>query len=64
MEKKKKKTVSMPLVLYIVAATLLLFSTVGSTRAALTYSSENYEMQIEVPSIGVSHDTDITCISK
>ena len=54
MEKKKKKIMSLPLALYVAAAILLLFSTVGSTRAALTYSSENYEMQIEVPSIGVS----------
>lgn len=40
--------------LFAASAVLLLGSTVGSTRAALTYYSENYEMQFDVSSIGVS----------
>ena len=36
------------------AAVLLLGSTVGSTRAALTYYSENYSAQMNMQSIGVS----------
>lgn len=36
------------------ALVLLLLSTVGSTRAALTYYSDYYEMQVNVSNIGVS----------
>ena len=36
------------------AVCLLLFSAVGSTRAALTYYSETYSAQIDVQSIGVT----------
>ena len=36
------------------AAVLLLGSTVGSTRAALTYYSENYSAQMNLKHIGVS----------
>ena len=36
------------------AMLLLLGSTVGSTRAALTYYSENYVAEITVSQIGVS----------
>lgn len=36
------------------AAVLLLSSAVGSTRAALTYYSENYSAEVTVSSIGVS----------
>lgn len=39
--------------LLVAAAALLLASTVGSTRAALTYYSD-YELQVTVPSIGIS----------
>lgn len=42
------------LVLFAGAAGLLLFSAVGSTRAALTYYSETYSAQIDVQSIGVT----------
>lgn len=35
------------------AAVLLLASTVGSTRAALTYYSENYGVEVQVANIGV-----------
>lgn len=39
--------------LFAASAALLLASTVGSTRAALTYYSD-YELQVTVPSIGIS----------
>ena len=51
---KKKKLWSSPVLFLGAAAVLLLMSTVGSTRAALTYYSDNYEMNVEVSSIGVS----------
>lgn len=54
MKRKKKSFLTKSFLLFGAAAALLLASTVGSTRAALTYYSENYEMRIEVPSIGVS----------
>lgn len=54
MRKKKNAFLNKSFLLFAASAVLLLMSTVGSTRAALTYYSENYEMQIEVPSIGVS----------
>ena len=54
MRKMKNRVLTKSFLLFGAAAALLLTSTVGSTRAALTYRSENYEMQIEVPSIGVS----------
>lgn len=40
--------------LMALAAVLLLGSTIGSTRAALTYYSENYTAEITVSQIGVS----------
>lgn len=53
--KKKKKSFSVkPVFLFAVAGFLILGSTVGSTRAALTYYSENYAVQAEVSKIGVS----------
>ena len=53
--KKKKKSFSVkPVFLFAVAGLLILGSTVGSTRAALTYYSENYAVQAEVSKIGVS----------
>lgn len=54
MKKIKKSFFKTSFLLFGASAVLLLASTVGSTRAALTYYSENYEMRIEVPSIGVS----------
>ncbi len=51
---KKKNLFASPVLFLSAAAVLLLFSTVGSTRAALTYYSDNYEMNVEVSSIGVS----------
>lgn len=53
--KKKKKSFPKKPALVLTAAALLLFgSTVGSTRAALTYYSENYSAQMNMQSIGVS----------
>ena len=52
MRDRKKKTA--PLLLLCASVVLLLLSTVGSTRAALTYYSENYAMEVTVSSIGVT----------
>ncbi len=51
---KDRKRAAAPLLLLGVSVGLLLFSTVGSTRAALTYYSENYAMEVTVGSIGVT----------
>ena len=50
--KKRKKW--MPVLLLGISVGLLLLSTVGSARAALTYYSENYAMEVTVSSIGVT----------
>ncbi len=50
MKKFKKSTI----VLLALAAVLLISSAVGSTRAALTYYSENYQAEVTVSNIGVS----------
>ena len=51
----KKKIFSGKMIALLAAAGVLLAgSAVGSTRAALTYYSENYGAEISVPSIGVS----------
>lgn len=50
MKNFNKKTI----VLLAAAALLLLSSAVGSTRAALTYYSENYSAEVTVSNIGVS----------
>ena len=47
MKKKKKSFPKKPALVLTAAALLLVGSTVGSTRAALTYYSENYSAQIE-----------------
>lgn len=52
--KKRKHIITSPVLFFSAAAVLLLLSTVGSTRAALTYYSDSYEMNVEVSSIGVS----------
>nr|WP_297864095.1 hypothetical protein [uncultured Acetatifactor sp.] len=57
MKHKKQKRVPLPfgtLLLLGAAVSLLMFSAVGSTRAALTYYSETYSAQIDVQSIGVT----------
>lgn len=51
---KKKTYLMKPALLLGASAALLLLSTVGSTRAALTYYSENYAVEVTVSSIGVS----------
>lgn len=54
MKKKKKSFTKKPALVLTAAALLLVGSTVGSTRAALTYYSENYSAQMNMQSIGVS----------
>lgn len=51
--RNRKKTTA-PLLLLCASVALLLLSTVGSARAALTYYSENYAMEVTVSSIGVT----------
>lgn len=51
---KKKSFWSKSVLLFAAAGALLLLSTVGNTRAALTYYSENYGMQVAVSNTGVS----------
>lgn len=50
----KKKIPVLPTVLFAGAALLLAGSTAGSTRAALTYFSENYSASVNISQIGVS----------
>lgn len=56
MKKKKKNSrfQKSTLVLLAVAVVLLAGSAIGSTRAALTYFSENYAAQMNTPKIGVA----------
>ena len=54
MKKKNKSFPKKPALVLTAAALLLVGSTVGSTRAALTYYSENYSAQMNMQSIGVS----------
>ncbi len=55
MKKKKKRSFPKVTVLLLAAsAVLLVGSGVGSARAALTYYSENYSVQMNMQSIGVS----------
>ena len=53
-----------PLYLLIAAAVLLLASTVGSTRAALTYYSENYSAEVTVSNIGVTLTENGSAVSR
>ncbi len=52
--REKRRLLTGPLLLFLLAAVLLLISTVGSTRAALTYYSDYYEMQVNVSNIDVA----------
>lgn len=52
--KRDGKSCAAPILLLGASVALLAFSTVGSTRAALTYYSENYAMEVTVGSIGVT----------
>ena len=54
MRKRKKRIPKKSILLLSAAGLLLLGSTIGSTRAALTYYSENYVAGMELSSIGVS----------
>ena len=54
MKMKKQSFPKKPALILTAAALLLVGSTVGSTRAALTYYSENYSAQMNMQSIGVS----------
>lgn len=54
MKKNKKSFPLKPVLLLSASALLLLGSTIGSTRAALTYYSENYSVQVNMSSIGVT----------
>ena len=54
MKKKKNRFPKKTALLLGAAALLLLGSTVGSTRAALTYYSENYVAGVEMSSIGIT----------
>lgn len=51
---KNRKNQNRTFLLFAASAVLLLMSTVGSTRAALTYRSENYDVKLDVSSIGVT----------
>lgn len=55
--KKFKKIVSSPITTaaaFVLAAGLLLFSSIGGARAALTYFSEDYETNIQLHEIGIT----------
>lgn len=53
--KKKKKKFPVKITLILSASALLLVgSTIGSTRAALTYYSDNYSAQVNMDNIGVT----------
>lgn len=54
MRKKNKSFPKKTAILLAASAVLLVGSAVGSTRAALTYYSENYTAQVEMSNIGVS----------
>ena len=56
MDKKKKASRDRKITYLLLAAAVLLLlgSTIGSTRAALNYYSENYTAEITVSQIGVS----------
>ncbi len=51
---KKNKRVGIPFALSLAAALLLVFSAASSSRAALTYYSENYSAEIQMFDIGVT----------
>ena len=51
---KKNKRVGIPLALSLAAALLLVFSAASSSRAALTYYSENYSAELQMFDIGVT----------
>lgn len=52
--KKRKLSAYLPLALFVMAAVLLIGSTVGSVQATLTYVSEYYDAHVEMKEIGVT----------
>ncbi len=54
MKAKGKYNGYVTILLFALAATLLIFSTVGSSRAALTYISDYYQAEVEMQDIGVA----------
>ena len=55
--KKAKKILTSPvttIAAFVLAAGLLLFSSVGGARAALTYFSDDYSSDIRLEEIGVT----------
>jgi hypothetical protein len=64
MNKHKNRMPIVAGVLFALAAVLLLGSTIGGTRAALTYYSENYNSQIEMNHIGVTLNENGSVISQ
>ena len=55
--KKQRKKSRIPVIsigLFAVAAVLLLGSTIGSARAALTYYSQTYTSRVQMQNIGVT----------
>ena len=56
-KQKKRMKVASPVVtvaLFVVAVALLLGSSIGGTRAALTYYSETYSSRIQMYDIGIT----------
>ncbi|MCI8402041.1 MAG: hypothetical protein HFI38_08165 [Lachnospiraceae bacterium] len=53
-KRKKNRLPVLTMVLFVAAAGLLMFSTIGGARAALTYYSENYTSALEMFHIGVT----------
>jgi len=54
MMKKKRGLPLGTALLFVLAAGLLMFSSIGGARAALTYFSENYSSRVQMYDIGVS----------
>lgn len=61
--KKKRSFWNKTALLFGAAALLLGLSTVGSTRAALNYRSQNFGMEVSVSNIGVSLEENGTTVS-
>ena len=56
----------LPIILVASSAIMLAASTIGSTKATLTYMSDNYLAQIDIKSIGVTlteNGNDVSCVT-
>ena len=65
--KKVKEFLKSPAVnitIFVLAVVLLLFSSVGGTRAALTYVSEYYSTRVQMYDIGVTLEENGKAVSK